>query len=86
MLFYIQTIIVLASPNDNNPLRPLWQQIQAYFCRPNVESIVKSKLLFFGCFAILDLFLFQETVLLNACFIFSKKLMLLFIDEVATVT
>ena len=38
--------------------------------------------MFFGCVAFSDLYLFQETILLNPCFIFSKNLMLLFIDKV----
>ena len=39
-------------------------------------------MLLFGCVAFSDLYLFQETILLNPSFIFSKNLMLLFIDKV----
>ena len=41
---------------------------------------------FFGYVVISDLYLFQETVLLNPCFIFSKNLILSFIDQVTTGT
>ena len=50
----------------------------------NVGSIIQSKLLFFGSALISDLYLFQETILLNPCFKCSKNLMLLFIDKVTT--
>ena len=39
---------------------------------------------FFGYVAISDLYLFQEIVLLNPWFIFSKNFILSFIDKVAT--
>ena len=39
---------------------------------------------FVGCVVISDLYLFQETVLLNLCFKFSKNLMLSFINKVTT--
>ena len=38
--------------------------------------------LFFGCFVISYLYLFQEIVLLNPCYMSSKDLMLSFIDKV----
>ena len=41
--------------------------------------------LFFGCTVILDFYLFQETVLLNPCFMFSTNLMLSFIDKATLV-
>ena len=41
---------------------------------------------FFGCVVIADLYLFQEIVLLNPCFIFSESLMLSLIDKVTTKT
>ena len=41
---------------------------------------------FYDCVVIADLYLFQEIVLLNSCFIFSKKLILSFIDKVTTET
>ena len=41
--------------------------------------------MFFDCVVISDLYLFQETVVLNPCFTFSKNLMLSFIDKVTTV-
>ena len=41
---------------------------------------------FFGCVVVSDLFFFQETVLLNPCFMFSKNLVLWFIDQVTTGT
>ena len=50
----------------------------------NVGSIIQSKLLFFGFVVISDLYLFQDIVLLNTCFKFSKNLMLLFIGKVTT--
>ena len=54
---------------------------------PNVRSIKRAKLLFFfGCVVVSDLYLFQETVLLIPCFMFSKNLMLWFIDQVTTGT
>ena len=40
----------------------------------------------FGCAVISDLYLFQEIVLLNPCFIFSKNLILPLIDKVKTGT
>ena len=40
-------------------------------------------LLFFGCVVISDLYLFQEIVLLNLCFRFSKNLILSLVDKVA---
>ena len=40
----------------------------------NVGSIRQFKLLFFGCVAISDLYLLQEIVLLNPCFIFPENL------------
>ena len=39
----------------------------------NVGIIIQSDLLFLGCVVISDLYLFQETVLLNACFKSSKN-------------
>ena len=48
----------------------------------NVGSIRQSKLLFFNCAVISDLYMFQEIVILNLCFIFSKNLILSFIDRV----
>ena len=42
--------------------------------------------MFSGCVVISDLYLFQKIVLLNPCFIFSKNLMLSFIDKVTTGT
>ena len=39
---------------------------------------------FFGCVVISELYLFQEIVLLNPCFIFSKNLILSLIDKVTT--
>ena len=42
--------------------------------------------MFFGCVIISDLNLFQENVILNPWFMFSKKLMLSFIDKVTTGT
>ena len=48
----------------------------------NVGSIRQSKLLFFSCAVISDLYMFQEIVILNLCFIFSKNLILSFIDRV----
>ena len=41
---------------------------------------------FFGWVVISDLYLFQEIVLLNLCFIFSKKLILSLIYKVTTGT
>ena len=41
---------------------------------------------FFFFFVIWDLYLFQEIVLLNPCFIFSKNLILSVIDKVRTRT
>ena len=38
------------------------------------------------CVVISDLYLFQEIALLSPCFIFSKNLILSFIDKVTTVT
>ena len=52
----------------------------------NAGSIRQSKLLFFGCVVISDLYLLSEIVLLNLYFIFSKKLILLLIDKVTTRT
>ena len=52
----------------------------------NVKSIIKPKLLFFGCVVISDLYLFQETVILKPCFKFFKNLMLSFIDKDTTGT
>ena len=40
--------------------------------------------MFFGCVVISDLYLFQELVLLNPCYIFYKNLILSFIDKVTT--
>ena len=40
----------------------------------------------FGYVVISDLYLFQRTLLLNPCFMFSKNLMLLFIHKVTTGT
>ena len=40
----------------------------------NVGSIRQFKLLFFGYVAISDLYLLQEIVLLNPCFIFPENL------------
>ena len=40
----------------------------------------------FGCIVISDLHLFQQMVLLNPCFTFSKNLTLSFIDKVTTGT
>ena len=40
--------------------------------------------MFFVCVVISDLYLFQEIVLLNPCFIFSKNLILSLIDKVTT--
>ena len=48
----------------------------------NVGSIRQSKLLFFNCAVISDLYMFQEIVILNLCFIFSKNLILSFTDRV----
>ena len=42
--------------------------------------------MFFGCVATSDLYLFQEIVLLNSCFLFSKNLILSFIDKLTTGT
>ena len=39
---------------------------------------------FFVCEVILNLYFFQEIVILNPCFIFSKNLILSFMDEVTT--
>ena len=39
---------------------------------------------FFGCVVISELYLFQEIVLLNPCFIVSKNLILSLIDKVTT--
>ena len=50
----------------------------------NVRSIRQSRLLVFGCVVISDLYLFQEIVLLNPCFISSKNLILSLIDKVTT--
>ena len=50
----------------------------------NVGSIKYSKLLFFCCVVISDLYLFLEIFYLNPCVIFSKNLILSFIDKVAT--
>ena len=50
----------------------------------NVGSTKWFKLLFFACVVISDLYLFQEINLLNACFIFSKNLILSLIDKVTT--
>ena len=47
----------------------------------NVESITESKLLFFDCVVISDLYLFQEIILLVRYFIFSKNLILLLIEK-----
>ena len=41
---------------------------------------------FFGCVATSDLYLIQEIVLLSHCFMFSKNLMLSFLDKVTTGT
>ena len=41
---------------------------------------------FFCCVVISDLYLFQEFVLLNLCFMFSKNLILSVIDKVTTGT
>ena len=41
---------------------------------------------FADCVVISDLYLFQEIVLLNPCFIFSKNLILSFINKVTTRT
>ena len=48
----------------------------------NVGSIRQSKLLFFNCAVISDLYMFHEIVILNLCFIFSKNLILSFIERV----
>ena len=40
--------------------------------------------MFCGCVVISDLYLFQEMVLLNSCFIFYVNLMLSFIEKVTT--
>ena len=50
----------------------------------NVGSIKYSKLLFFCCVVISDLYLFLEIFYLNPCVIFSKNLILSFIDKVTT--
>ena len=42
--------------------------------------------MFFGCVATSDLYLFQEIVLLNSCSLFSKNLILSFIDKLTTGT
>ena len=42
--------------------------------------------MFFGCVVTLDVYFFQEIVLLNPCLSFSKKVMLLFTDKVTTGT
>ena len=52
----------------------------------NIRSITYSNLLVFGCVVISDLYFVQEIVLLNACFIFSKNLILSLIDKVTTGT
>ena len=39
-----------------------------------------------GCAVVSNLYLYQETVLLNRYFMFSGNLMLLFLDKVATGT
>ena len=52
----------------------------------NVGSIRQSKLLFFDSVVTSDLYLFQEIVPLIPCFIFSKNLILSFIDQVTTET
>ena len=44
----------------------------------------KYKLLFFGCVVISDLHLFQEIVILNPYFIFSKNGILSLINKVTT--
>ena len=41
---------------------------------------------FFAYVDISDLYLFQEIILLNLCFIFSKNVILSFIDKVTTGT
>ena len=45
-----------------------------------------DQLLFLGYTVFPDLYLLQETVLLNPCFKWSKNVMLLFIDKVTTET
>ena len=45
-----------------------------------------DNLLLFGCVVISDLYLFQEIVVLNPCFIFSKNVILSLIDKVTTGT
>ena len=45
-----------------------------------------QKFSFFACVVISVLYLFQEIVLLNPCFIFSNNLILSLIDKVTTET
>ena len=45
-----------------------------------------NRLLLFDCVVISDLYFFQEIVLLNSCFIFSKSLILSFLDRMTTGT
>ena len=52
----------------------------------NVGSIRQSRLLFFGCVVISDLYLFQEIILLNPCFIFFQNMILSLMDKVTTGT
>ena len=49
-------------------------------------KIFEFKLLFFGCAVFSDLYLFQEIVLSDPYFRFSKTLMLLFIEKVTAGT
>ena len=60
------------------------EQTNSMLIFQNVESKYFFFFFFFGCVVILDLYLFQEIVLLNPCFIFFKNLMLSFIDKVTT--
>ena len=61
--FLVGLSIPFLNESTNNPLIFL-----------NVESIRQFKLLFFGYVAISDLYLLQEIVLLNPCFIFPENL------------
>ena len=51
----------------------------------NVGSIMQFKLPFFGCVVLSNLYLLHE-ILLNPCLMFSKNLMLLFIEKATTGT
>ena len=50
------------------------------------DQSCNNKMLFLGCVVISHLYLFQEIVHLNPCFMFCKNLMPSFIDKVTTGT